>query len=108
MKTTTITKTLKSLVIAGAIISSSTLLAADGSTLYKKCAGCHGVAGEKAALGKSKIIANMSDKELNEAINGYKAGTYGGAMKGLMKGQVASLSESDVKSISAYIVTLKK
>ena len=107
MKTTTITKTLKSLVIAGAILGSSTLLA-DGSVLYKKCAGCHGASAEKVALGKSKVIANMSEDELNVALNGYKDGTYGGAMKGLMKGQVASFSQDDIKAVASYITTLKK
>ncbi|QOY52243.1 c-type cytochrome [Candidatus Sulfurimonas baltica] len=108
MKTTTITKTLKSLVIAGAIIGSSTLFAADGASIYNKCAGCHGSTGEKVALGKSKVIANMSEEELNSALNGYKAGSYGGAMKGLMKGQVANLSEDDVKAVAAHIASLKK
>ena len=107
MKTTTIKSTLKTLVIAGAIIGSTTLMA-DGGALYKKCAGCHGQAGEKVALGKSKVIQNMSEDELNTAINGYKDGTYGGAMKGLMKGQVAKLSTDDVASLSTYIAGLKK
>ena len=106
MKTTTIKSTIKSLVLATAILSSSSLMA-DGATAYKKCAGCHGQKAEKAALGKSKIIAQMSEKELNDAINGYKAGTYGGPMKGLMKGQVAKLSAEDVSSISKYISSLK-
>jgi cytochrome c553 len=106
MKTTTIiTKTVKSLVIAGAIIGSSVL--ADGGTLYKKCAGCHGVNGEKVALGKSKIIANMSEAELNTAMNGYKDGSYGGPMKGLMKGQVAKLSADEIASLATYITGLK-
>jgi len=104
----TITKTLKSLVIAGAIIGSSTLFAADGSTLYKKCMGCHGITAEKSALGKSKVIANMSEEELNTALNGYIAGTYGGVMKGLMKAQVASFSKDDIKAVSAYIASFKK
>jgi len=108
MKTTKITQTLKSLVIAGAIISSSTLLAADASAIYKKCAGCHGAKAEKHALGKSKVIANMSESELTKALNGYKDGTYGGAMKGLMKGQVASLKKDDVDSLATYIASLKK
>ncbi|MCF6309243.1 MAG: c-type cytochrome [Sulfurimonas sp.] len=108
MKTTTITKTLKSLVIAGAIIGSSTLLAADGAALYAKCAGCHGATGEKSALGKSKIIANMSAEEISSAINGYVSGSYGGAMKGLMKGQVSSLSKDGIKALSAHIATFKK
>jgi cytochrome c553 len=107
MKTTTITSTLKSLVIAGAILSSSALLA-DGASIYQKCAGCHGVNGDKIALGKSKVIVNMSEDELNSSMNGYKDGTYGGSMKGLMKGQVASLSVDDIKAVSTYIVSLKK
>ncbi|MDA7818196.1 c-type cytochrome [Sulfurimonas sp.] len=104
----TITKTIKSLLVATAIISSSTLLGADGSTLYKNCAGCHGMSGEKVALGKSKVIANMSEDEITNAINGYKNGTYGGAMKGLMKGQVVKLSGDDVKSLATYIASLKQ
>jgi len=106
MKTTT--KIIKSIVIAGAILASSTLLAADGASIYKKCAGCHGVKAEKAALGKSKIIANMSEDEISKALNGYKDGTYGGTMKGLMKGQVASLSKEDVSSLATYIASLKQ
>jgi len=106
MKTTT--KIIKSIVIAGAILASSTLLAADGASIYKKCAGCHGGKAEKAALGKSKIIANMSEDEISKALNGYKDGTYGGTMKGLMKGQVASLSKEDVSSLATYIASLKQ
>ena len=107
MKTTTITSTLKALVIAGAILGSTSLLA-DGAALYNKCASCHGANGEKVALGKSKVIANMSEADLNTAMNGYKDGSYGGPMKGLMKGQVNRLSTEDISSLSAYIVTLKK
>ncbi|MDB2562872.1 c-type cytochrome, partial [Sulfurimonas sp.] len=74
MKTTTIiTTTVKSLVIASAIIGTSVL--ADGATLYKKCASCHGMNGEKVALGKSKVISNMSEADLNTAMNGYKDGS---------------------------------
>ena len=107
MKALNIIKTLKSLVIAGAIIGSTSLMA-DGVSSYKKCAACHGVNGEKVALGKSKVINAMSEKELTDAMNGYKDGTYGGPMKGLMKGQVAKLSADEINSLSAYIVTLKK
>lgn len=105
---TTITTTLKTLVVAGAIIGSSALSAADGAAIYNKCAGCHGGAAEKAALGKSKIVANMSEAEINSALSGYKDGSYGGAMKGLMKGQVAGLSADDIKAVSAHIASFKK
>ena len=41
------------------------------------------------------------------ALKGYKDGSYGGAMKGVMKGQVVSMSDEDIASVAAYISTLK-
>jgi len=70
---------------------------------YAKCAGCHGANGEKAALGKSKIIKDMSKAEFISALKGYKDGSYGGPMKGLMKGQVATLSDADMEAIAGKI-----
>lgn len=98
--------TIKSLVVALAIVGSSSLLA-DGATTYQKCTACHGVNAEKKALGKSKVVSAMSESEIVAALNGYKDGTYGGAMKGLMKGQVAKLTAEEINSLAAYIVTLK-
>ncbi len=85
-----------------------TLMAADGAALYKKCAGCHGMHGEKKALGKSAPIAGWDKEKLVEALKGYKAGTrnvYG--MGALMKGQVASLSDADIEALADYISKLK-
>ncbi len=62
------------------------------------CKGCHGANWEKAALGKSKIVANMTKAEVTKSLQGYKAGTYGGAMAGVMKGQVAKYSDADLAS----------
>ena len=70
---------------------------------YAKCAGCHGQTGEKKALGKSKVIKDMTKAEITAALHGYKDGTYGGPMKGLMKGQVKSLSEADITAIATKI-----
>ena len=70
---------------------------------YAKCAGCHGASGEKAALGKSKVIKDMSKADFIAAMKGYKDGSYGGPMKGLMKGQAASLSDADIEAIANQI-----
>ena len=67
------------------------------------CKGCHGQNWEKPALGKSKVVANMSHADIAAALKGYKAGTYGGPMKGLMKGQVAKYSDADLDAFSATI-----
>ncbi len=87
-----------------AILGLTALLAAsDGAALFKKCAACHGANGEKKALGKSHVIKNMSHDEIVSALKGYQDGTYGAAMKALMKGQVATLKDADIEAIADYI-----
>ena len=76
---------------------------ADPAKLYAKCAGCHGQKAEKSALGKSQVIAGWEPSKIKDALHGYKNGTYGGAMKGLMKGQVAPLSDADIDAFANYI-----
>jgi len=68
------------------------------------CAGCHGQHFEKAALGKSKIVKDMSKEDIIAAMKGYKDGSYGGAMKGVMKGQVASLDDATIEGMAGQIV----
>ncbi len=92
---------MKKVIIAGLIlVASASVASADA---YKKCAGCHGAAGEKVALGKSKVIKDMTKADIVAAMKGYKDGSYGGPMKGLMKGQVASLSDADIQAIADKI-----
>ena len=94
---------MKKIIATVALIATTSLLASGGDVLYKKCAGCHGAKAEKVALGKSKIVADMSAEDIVKSLQGYKAGTYGGAMKGIMRGQVASLEEKDFKALAEYI-----
>ena len=78
----------------------------DAEQLYKKCAGCHGAHGEKSALGKSKVINEMRQETLVLSIRGYQNGTYGGAMKALMKGQVFRLKPYEIEALSSYIAAM--
>ena len=82
--------------------------AAKGKTLFARCVSCHGQNAEKKALNNSKIIAGWDAAETEKALHGYKDGSYGGAMKGTMKAQVANLSDADIKDIAAYVATLPK
>ena len=82
-------------------------MASDGAALYKKCVACHGVNGEKPALGKSLVINKMTKDDLVSALNGYKDGSYGKSMKALMKGQVAKLESSDIEALAEYIAGIK-
>lgn len=81
----------------------TTTSSVNAKTLYVKCAGCHGQTGQKAALGKSAIIKGWDKAKTITALNGYKAGTYGGVMKGVMKSQVSNLSNEEVDALGAYI-----
>lgn len=92
-----------------AILGLSALLsAADGGALYQKCGACHGTKGEKAALGKSEVITGWSADKTLDALKGYKAGTRNTkGMGAIMKGQVASMSDADMKSLADHIAGLK-
>lgn len=67
------------------------------------CVACHGANFEKVALGKSKIVKDMNKDDIIKALKGYKDGTYGGAMKAMMTGQVTKLSEADIMNIADQI-----
>jgi len=83
----------------GSLLASSALYAASTAA----CAGCHGASFEKKAMGKSKIVKDMSKADIVAALKGYKDGSYGSAMKGIMKGQVAALSDADIEAIANSI-----
>ena len=88
------------------IIIATTVLAASFAFAnpYTKCVACHGANGEKVALGKSKIIKDMTKADFVAALKGYKDGTYGGPQKALMVGQVKDMDEATMNAIADIIV----
>ncbi len=88
------------------VIALASLLAPTlyGAANTAGCKGCHGASFEKKAMGKSKVVKEMSKSDIITALKGYKDGSYGGAMKGIMKGQVASLSDADMEAIASEIL----
>ncbi len=96
--------TIVAILAAGAL---SLMAAPNGKALAQKCSGCHGSMFQKKALGVSKIVKNMTKDEIVKALEGYKAGTFGGPMKGVMKGQVATYTTADIKAVAKYIKSHK-
>ena len=82
--------------VATLALATASMAAVNG----KACAGCHGQNFEKKAMGKSKVVSDLTHAEIATALKGYKAGTFGGPMKGLMKGQVAKYSDADLEAFS--------
>jgi len=68
-----------------------------------RCTGCHGVNFEKKALNVSKVVKDMNSTEITKDLIGYKNGTFGGSMKGLMKGQVAKYSDEELAEFGKLI-----
>ena len=87
------------------VLSKEEITTAEG--LYLKCAGCHGQKAERSALNKSQIIQDWDKQQIIDSLNGYKDGTYGGAFKGLMLGQVSTLTQEQIEILAGYISTLK-
>ena len=83
----------------GSLLTASALYAANTAG----CTGCHGASFEKSAMGKSKVVKDMSKEDIVKALKGYKDGSYGGAMKAMMKGQVSSLSDADMTAMADSI-----
>lgn len=93
------------------LLGISSLIAADGATLYKRCAVCHGVSGDKIPPGSkaTTTVNTLSKERIVEDLKGYKAkklNQYGAGP--IMYGQAAALSDDDMKALADYIVTLKK
>jgi len=69
---------------------------ADPKAYYAaRCAGCHAPDGSKGLKGKTAdYVAN--------ALNGYKAKTYGGAKKEIMEARAAVLSDADIQALAKF------
>jgi cytochrome c553 len=91
---------MKKIVIAASLLTACVAFA----NPYAKCVACHGANGEKVALGKSKIIKDMTKADFVASLKGYQDGTYGGAQKGLMVGQVKGMTEATMNEIADLII----
>jgi len=91
-------KLVKTLAV-GAMLASSSAYAVSIAV----CAGCHGQHFEKKAMGKSKIVKDMTLKEILKALKGYKAGTYGDTMKAMMVSQINNIKDADLEAMAMLI-----
>lgn len=86
-------------VLSLAFMCTTSLLAADGASLYKKCAGCHGIKGEKTNFAK---LQGLSKDDVVSKLNAYKNG-QGGVKKGMMIPQVKSLDTKQIDALATLI-----
>ena len=90
-------------IVLGSILAAACVFAAAPAS-YSTCVACHGVKGEKAfAATPTMIPANLTKDEVAKALHGYKDGTYGGKMKGVMKGNAMRLTDAQITELAEYI-----
>ena len=87
--------------IATLVLATASMAAVNG----KACAACHGQNFEKVAMGKSKVVSDMTHAEIEATLLGYKntPGFGHSPMKGAMAGQVKKYSDADLKAFSQTI-----
>jgi cytochrome c553 len=80
-----------------------------GEELYSKCVSCHGVRGEKKAMGKSAVIAEEPIDDLVAKMKAYKEGKRNiTGLGAFMQEAMEKMSESEILALAAYIDTFKK
>jgi cytochrome c553 len=79
-----------------------------GASLYNVCKGCHGLKGERPALGVSAIIRGQSPALTVKQLKGYRAGVLDQhGMGKLMNKYAKKLSDKDIEALARYISTLR-
>jgi cytochrome c len=94
-------------IIVGAILVAgvvTTINAADGAKVFKRCIVCHGKSAEKVPPGGSIVSATLSAEEIKKSLRLYKTDkNHGGKMKVNMQTQMKTLSEEDIDAVADYI-----
>ncbi len=88
---------MKRMILTSLLVVAPTIMLAD----MDRCVSCHGVDFEKKALGVSKIVKDMSEKEIKSALDGYKRGE-GGRMKNVMIREVNLGVDTDAMAADVY------
>jgi cytochrome c553 len=91
-------------IVISMLIAGATMLMAEVPATYAACKACHGEKGEKGfAAAPDKVPAKLSKEDIVKALKGYKDGSYGGATKAMMTGQVAALTDAQIEELAIYI-----
>jgi len=76
----------------------------DGKALYKECAECHGLKGEKSVYDKTRKIATFTKEDLIKSLTSYKLGKksfYGFGL--MMQKKTRKLSKKEIDELASYI-----
>jgi cytochrome c553 len=91
------------------LIASATFASAkSGAAVFQMCKGCHGVRGERPALGVSAVIKGQNAALTVKQLKGYRAGALDQhGMGKLMNKYAKKLSDKEIEAVARYIAKLK-
>ncbi|WP_169754124.1 c-type cytochrome [Campylobacter curvus] len=100
---------MKKLLIVSSVAAmlASSMFAADGATIYKKCIACHGQKAEKMFNNKVPALSSLDAATIVAALKEYKTGKNSYGMGAMMKPIATPLSDADAQAVAEYIQTLK-
>ena len=80
----------------------------DGATLYtaKICNTCHGADAKTPTMKTYPKLAGQSEEYLLQQMKDFKSGARTNSQAALMKAMLNSVTEDDMKVLSAYIASL--
>ena len=93
-------------IVLSTIVAAATAMSLSAASTAA-CAGCHGADFSKPAMGKSQVVKGWDAAKIEASLKGYKDGSYGGAMKAVMAGQVKALSDADIADLAKQIAAMK-
>ena len=71
-----------------------------GKAKYAVCSACHGATG---GGGMGPALAGQTVEYITGRLRSYKSGETVGAKSGMMWGQAANLSETDIQDLAEYV-----
>jgi len=102
---------MKKTLLTLALLGATSLMAADGATIYKACAVCHGADGKTVYAGKVPAITSLTKDQIVAHLAEYKEGKRNAFGMGAVMSAQAKLhikTDADATAVADYIETLKK
>ncbi len=84
----------------------SSLMAANGATIYIRCSKCHGENGKHKAFGKSSKIAGWKTEQTISVLNIFKNMSKYDKFARVMNRQVSKLNDDEIRAVAEYISKL--
>ena len=95
----------KSVLVAGMLMLSTTVFAADGAAVYtaKGCAACHGADAKTPIMPLYPKIAGQNKEYIAQQLKDIKSGARNNGQTAAMKGIMAGVNDDEIATLADYL-----